>query len=61
MQREADVTQRYVQNNIESRLSMLETELNKIKEIILRSTDTSEEETRNNGLELKQTKRGFMV
>jgi len=40
---------------------MLETELNKIKEIILRSTDTSEEETRNNGLELKQTKRGFMV
>jgi len=59
MQPEADVKQRYVQNNIESRLSMLETELNKIKEIILRNTGASEEETRNNGFELNQTKRGL--
>jgi hypothetical protein len=39
MQPEADVTQQYVQNNIESRLSMLEIELNAIKELILINAD----------------------
>jgi hypothetical protein len=57
MQLKAEVTQQYLQNNIENCVSKLEIEFNAIKKFILRNTDTSKEETRNNSLELKQTPR----
>ena len=55
MQPEADVTRQHLENNVENRLSNLESEISAIKELILGNTDTNNEKTRNNSLELKQT------
>ncbi len=55
MQQKAAVTRQYLENNVENRLSKLESEIRDMKELILRNTDTNDEETRNNSLELKQT------
>ena len=56
MQLKADVMEQLSANNLENRLSKLENELSAIKKLILRNTDTIDEEKRNNSLELKQTK-----
>jgi hypothetical protein len=55
MQLEAEVTRQHSENNVENRLSKLESEIRDIKELILRNADTSDEKTRNSSLELKQT------
>ncbi len=55
MQPEANVTHKRSEDNVENRLSKLESEIREIKELILRNADTSDEKTRNNSLELKQT------
>ena len=55
MQPEADVTRQHSENDVENRLSKLETEINAIKDFILRNENTNGEEIRNNSLELKQT------
>ncbi len=57
MQPAAEVTQQHSENDVNTRLSKLESEINAIKKLIYGIADTNNEKTTNKALELKQTKR----
>jgi len=57
MQLKAEVTQQHSENDVETRISKLESEIGAIKKLIYRITDTRNEKNTNKALELKQIPR----